>query len=89
MPFGGFTVAEGDAPLSEKLAALWRPYVETCIEAFGTNRCRFESNFPVDRFTCDYRTLWNALKRTASGASPDEQALLFSGVAARVYRLGG
>jgi predicted TIM-barrel fold metal-dependent hydrolase len=88
MPFGGFTVGEGDAPLSEKLAALWRPYVETCIEAFGTNRCMFESNFPVDRFTCDYRTLWNALKRTASGASQQEKALLFSGVAARIYRLG-
>ena len=87
MPFGGFATDAGDAPLSEKLAALWRPYIETCIEAFGVERCMYESNFPVDRFTCDYRTLWNALKRTASGASPEEKAMLFSGVARRVYRL--
>ncbi len=33
---------------SRQLAAEWRPYVETCIEAFGVDRCMFESNFPVD-----------------------------------------
>jgi L-fuconolactonase len=86
MPFGGFEVES--APPSERLAALWRPYIETCIEAFGVDRCMFESNFPVDRYTCSYRTLWNALKRTAAGASADEKAALFGGVARRVYRLG-
>ncbi len=84
MPFGGFG-AEGAG--SERMAALWRPYVETCIEAFGVDRCMFESNFPVDRYTCSYRTLWNALKRLAAGASADEKAALFSGVARRIYRL--
>ena len=88
MPFGGFEVEPGEAPLSEKLAALWRPYIETCVEAFGPSRSLFESNFPVDRFGCDYRTLWNALKRTAAGASAAEKALMFSAVARRVYRLG-
>ncbi len=88
MPFGGFAVEEGDSPLSEKLAALWRPYIETCIEAFGVGRCMYESNFPVDRYGCDYRVLWNALKRTAAGASSAEKTLLFSGVARRIYRLG-
>ena len=87
MPFCGFEVDDGDAPLSEKLSVLWRPYIETCVEAFGVGRCMYESNFPVDRYACDYRTLWNALKRTAAGASADEKALLFSGVAQRVYRL--
>jgi L-fuconolactonase len=86
MPFCGFDTS-GEGPLSERLALLWRPYIETCIEAFGVERCMFESNFPVDRFTCDYRTLWNALKRIASGASPHEKAGMFSGVARRVYRL--
>src|SRR6185437_11939289 len=85
MPFCGFEV--GDAPGCERLAALWRPYIETCIEAFGVERCMFESNFPVDRYTCSYRTLWNALKRSVAGASASEKAALFSGVARRVYRL--
>src|SRR5215471_21609755 len=37
------------APSSERLAGLWRPYIETCIEAFGPQRAMFESNFPVDK----------------------------------------
>ena len=72
---------------SEQLANEWRPYVEACIEAFGAERCMFESNFPVDMGACDYRTLWNAFKRLAAGASAAEKTALFSGAAKRVYRL--
>jgi predicted TIM-barrel fold metal-dependent hydrolase len=72
---------------SQELADQWRPYVETCIEAFGADRCMFESNFPVDMGSCDYATLWNAFKRLAGGASAQEKAALFSGTAKRVYRL--
>jgi predicted TIM-barrel fold metal-dependent hydrolase len=72
---------------SEELAALWRPYVETCIEIFGVRRCMFESNFPVDKRGASYAVLWNAFKRIVVGASPDEKAALFKGTACRVYRL--
>ena len=72
---------------SEYLAALWRPYVETCIEAFGPARAMFESNYPVDRWGASYPVLWNAFKRLASGASADEKRALFAGTAARVYRI--
>ena len=72
---------------SAELAAAWRPYVETCIEAFGAARCMFESNFPVDKGMCSYPVLWNALKRLAAGAGRAEKAALFSGTAMRVYRL--
>ena len=74
-------------PSSEALAQAWAPYIETCVEAFGAQRAMFESNFPVDRVSCDYATLWNALKRLASGASADEKALLFRDVARTTYRL--
>jgi L-fuconolactonase len=47
----------------------------------------FESNFPVDKGMCSYPVLWNAFKRLASGASAAERAALFSGTAARLYRL--
>jgi amidohydrolase family protein len=57
------------------------------IEAFGTNRCMFESNFSVDRFGCDYVALWNAFKRLAAHYSTAEKAALFGGTATRVYRL--
>ncbi|WP_018075216.1 amidohydrolase family protein [Novosphingobium nitrogenifigens] len=73
---------------SEVLAALWRPYLETCIKAFGPDRAMFESNFPVDRWGADYRTLWNAFKRVAAGCSAPEKQALFAGTAARIYGLG-
>jgi predicted TIM-barrel fold metal-dependent hydrolase len=73
---------------STQLAAEWKPYMESCIEAFGANRCMFESNFPVDSGTCTYPVLWNAFKRLAAGASTDEKTALFSGTAKRVYKLG-
>lgn len=90
MPFPGFDNMGPDIrPSSEALAAAWRPYIESCIELFGAERCMFESNFPVDRWGADYPTLWNAFKRIASGASAAEKAHLFAGTAARFYRLGG
>lgn len=75
-------------PGSEELAKVWQPYIETCIEAFGAERCMFESNFPVDKGMCSYAVLWNALKRLASGAGAAEKTALFSGTAMRVYKLG-
>lgn len=74
-------------PSSEALAQAWRPTIETCIEAFGAQRCMFESNFPVDKGMCSYPVLWNAFKRLAGAASANERAALFHDTAARVYRL--
>lgn len=72
---------------SEELAAMWRPYIETCIEAFGPRRAMFESNYPVDRWAASYAVLWNAFKRIAAGASEAEKHALFAGTAARVYNI--
>lgn len=74
-------------PSSEELAAAWRPYVETCIELFGVGRCMMESNFPVDKQSCGYGALWNALKRITQNCSAAEKAALYRDTAARVYRL--
>lgn len=72
---------------SEDLAAMWRPYIETCIEAFGSERAMFESNYPVDYWGADYATLWNAFKRITLGSSADEKSALYAGNAARFYRI--
>ncbi len=74
-------------PTSEKLAAAWRPTIETCIELFGATRCMFESNFPVDKGSYSYGVFWNACKKLAAGASAEERSALFSGTASRFYRL--
>lgn len=88
MVFPGFASFMSDPPASsEALAAEWKPYIETCIEAFGVERCMFESNFPVDIGSCDYDVLWNAFKVLAKGCSADEKTALFSGTATRIYRL--
>ena len=76
-----------DPPGSQTLADAWKPYVETCIEAFGASRCMFESNFPVDKGSYSYAMYWNACKRLAAGASATDKADLFSRTAARFYRL--
>ncbi len=74
-------------PTSAELADAWRPWIETCVEAFGAGRCLFESNFPVDKIGTGYAVLWNAFKRLAQGASDTEKTALFSATAQRVYRL--
>jgi L-fuconolactonase len=76
-----------EPPSSEMVAARFRPYIETCIAAFGTSRCMFESNFPVDKISYSYQVFWNACKLMARGASSTEKADLFGGAAARCYRL--
>ncbi len=74
-------------PTSRQLADAWRPYVDVCLEAFGANRCMFESNFPVDKGSYPYAAYWNACKLLTRGASADDKTALFSGTAARFYRL--
>lgn len=74
-------------PTSAQLAELWAPYLMHCIEAFGVERCMFESNFPVDKGMYGYGVMWNAFKRLTQGFSPTERTALFSGVAAVTYKL--
>jgi len=78
------------APMgSEALCERLFPFYQYAIEAFGPDRCMFESNFPVDKECVSYRTLWNLFKRIAGrlGLSASEKAEIFGGTAARVYRL--
>jgi predicted TIM-barrel fold metal-dependent hydrolase len=74
-------------PSSEETASAWRPYVETCIEAFGPDRAMFESNFPPDKGQCSYQVIFNAFKRIAAQYSEVEKTALFSKTATDVYRL--
>jgi predicted TIM-barrel fold metal-dependent hydrolase len=88
MRFGMFEFYTREKPPSSSdLEAAYRPYIETCIAAFGVDRSMFESNFPPDGASSSYPILWNAFKRLAAGSSASEKAMLFSGTAKRVYRL--
>ena len=83
---GGIGSTSRGAP-SQRLADKWRPYIETCIAAFGAERAMFESNFPPDNASGSYGATWNAFKRIAAPCSEAEKDALFSGTAARFYQI--
>lgn len=88
MRMNGFDFDKGILPpTSLQLAEVWRPWMLACIDAFGPERCMFESNFPVDKGSYSYSNGWNAFKRLTRDFSAQERNELFHGTAARVYRL--
>jgi predicted TIM-barrel fold metal-dependent hydrolase len=64
-----------------------RPLVMHCIEWFGVERTIFGSNWPVDRLSSSYPDVINAYAELISDFSPDEQTAMFSGNAARYFRI--
>jgi L-fuconolactonase len=72
---------------SAQIAAARGPEIRWCIEAFGPDRCMFESNFPVDKHSCSYVVLWNAFKLITADLSESEKAALFHGTAQRIYQM--
>lgn len=88
MRINGFAFEQSALPPSSlQLAEAWRPWMLTCIDAFGPERCMFESNAPVDQGSYSFVNGWNAFKRLSADLSPTERQALFQGTASRVYRL--
>ena len=87
-PHSGFGFENHLIPAtSARLAQAWQPLISTCVDIFGTKRCMFESNFPVDGQSCGYTELWNAFKLSTGSMSTDERNDLFYRTASQVYRL--
>jgi predicted TIM-barrel fold metal-dependent hydrolase len=63
------------------------PWVHGCIGAFGSSRCMFGSNWPIDRLYGSYAAVVGAYRKLTAHLSPDARADLFHGTAQRVYRL--
>jgi L-fuconolactonase len=88
MRLAAFDYGMSPAPASsEELAKHWAPYVMTCVELFGPERCMVESNFPVEKMGISYATLWNVFKRIMSDLSAAEKNQIFRDAACRAYRL--
>jgi len=64
-----------------------RPYVLGAIEAFGTGKVVFGTNWPVDRLFSSYGDVLDAYEMLISDLTGDEQAALFSSNAERIFRL--
>lgn len=88
MRLAAYDYGQAGAPItSERLADLWRPYIEPCIEHFGPERCMVESNFPVEKMGIGYGALWNVFKRVTAGASAEEKREIYNAAAKRIYKL--
>lgn len=88
MPINGFGFHKRELPpTSDEIVAATQRYYRHAIDCFGPERCMFESNFPIDKQSCSYHVLWNALKKMVADASADEKAWLFHDTATSVYRL--
>jgi predicted TIM-barrel fold metal-dependent hydrolase len=64
-----------------------RPFVIETIELFGTERCMFASNFPVDKLYSDFNRLYGAFDEITKDFTVAERCRLFHGNAERIYRL--
>ncbi len=64
-----------------------RPWVMECISAFGTSRCFFASNWPIDRQYSSFDSLINAMRECISEFTRQEQEALFLHNAEKAYRM--
>lgn len=88
MPDNGFGWNTREKPpSSDEFVEAQAKWYHHAIACFGPERCMFESNFPVDRLSISYRTLWNGLKKIAADYPEAAQAAMFSGTARKVYKL--
>lgn len=68
-------------------AAAFRPVADTVLDAFGPDRVMFGSDWPVCLLASDYAGVLALARELTDGLSEPEQAAVFSGTAAQVYRL--
>ena len=64
-----------------------RPIILECIEAFGTGRAMFASDFPVDRAHGTFDALYSAFDRVTADFSVTERDRLFAANAEAIYRI--
>ena len=74
-------------PLATMAAEVVRPWIERCIELFGTDRCMFASNFPVDSVHGTFDDLYTGFTTVTEGLDDAARDQLFAGTAERIYRL--
>lgn len=88
MPDNGFGWNTASRPpTSDEFIAVQKKYFDHTIECFGPERCMFESNFPVDRFSLSYTVVWNAFKKMTASFTEAEKDEMFRGTATRIYSL--
>ncbi|SDI15616.1 amidohydrolase family protein [Nonomuraea jiangxiensis] len=76
----GTFVHRVDRPLIDRVAA-------TCLDLFGSRRCMWGSNFPIEKLWTGLPTLLSTWQEVLAGRSAEEVHDVFTATATRVYRL--
>jgi L-fuconolactonase len=74
-------------PFGTVSASAMGPWIEHAIEAFGTDRCMFASNFPVDSAAGSFDELYGSFNEVTAGLDVTAREQLFAGTAERIYRI--
>ena len=88
MPVNGWDWHKRDIPASsDEIVSEQGKYYLYTLQCFGSERCMFESNFPVDKQSISYHVIWNAYKKLVVDFSDTEKSNLFYKTAEKVYKL--
>jgi predicted TIM-barrel fold metal-dependent hydrolase len=88
MPVNGWDWHKRDVPASsDEIVSEQGKYYLYTLKCFGSERCMFESNFPVDKQSISYHVIWNAYKKLVKNFSDIEKSNLFYKTAEKVYKL--
>ncbi|MES0883147.1 amidohydrolase family protein [Roseibium sp. SCP14] len=64
-----------------------RPLVDQVLEVFGPERCMLGSNFPIEKLTSTYETVWAAYKALLRDLTLEERDAVYFSTAKEAYRL--
>ena len=88
MPVLGFNfhLKEQKVTSAEVVEAIG-PHIEFGLKTFGVEKCMFASNFPMDKVSVSFETLYDAYFQLVSGYSESDQQKLFGDNAKVFYRV--
>ncbi|MCH9687499.1 MAG: amidohydrolase family protein [Deltaproteobacteria bacterium] len=88
MPVLGWGLHGRSLPVTvEQLADALAPFVDHAIDCFGVERCMFASNFPMDKVSLGFETLYDAYLMVVRSRSEADQRALLHDNALRIYDL--
>lgn len=74
-------------PSAGEVADALGPLIEIALDAFGVERCLIASNFPMDKVSLPFATLYDAFIQLTESLGPAAQTALFHDNAIRFYGL--
>ena len=88
MPVNGWDWHKREKPAtSDEIISEQGSYYLYTLDCFGSERCMFESNFPVDKQSVSYPVIWNAYKKLVKDIGDTDKDNLFNRTAEKVYKL--